>query len=76
MKLFSALALTAVLGTSLAFADNPPASTATPPAKTSSTASTSTSTKPSCSKQATAKKLTGADRTQFIKDCKAGKTSS
>jgi hypothetical protein len=74
MKLLSALALTAVLGTTLAFADNPPASTATAPAKTSS-ASTTSSAKPSCSKQATAKKLTGADRTQFLKDCKAGKTS-
>ena len=75
MKLLSALALTAVLGTTLAFADNAPTSTASSASKAPATASASTPSKPSCSKQATAKKLTGADRTHFMKDCKAGKTT-
>jgi hypothetical protein len=76
MKLFSALALTALLGTTAAFAQT----TATAPANASPTASVNPATgKPTaaaCRKQAADKNLTGADKTQFMKDCKAGKATS
>ena len=61
MKLLSALTLTALLSTSAAFA----ADTAAPaPAKHMSLKS--------CNKQADAKKLTGDDRTAFVKECHGG----
>jgi hypothetical protein len=76
MKLFSALALTALLTTTAAFAQT----TATAPANASPTTSVNPATaKPTtaaCNKQATGKNLSGADKTQFVKDCKAGKTTS
>ena len=63
MKLLSALTLTALLSTSAAFAADT-AGTAAPtpaPAKHMSLKS--------CNKQADAKKLTGDDRTAFVKEC-------
>jgi hypothetical protein len=76
MKLFIALAVTALLGTSAAFAQT----TATAPTNASPTTSVTpangTPTHAACKKQATDKQLTGADRKQFMKDCKAGKSSS
>ena len=69
MKLLSALTLTALLSTSAAFAaDTPAASTGTaaaPPAKHMSLKA--------CNKQADTKKLTGADRTAFVKECHGAK---
>lgn len=90
MKLLSALAVTALLGTSAAFAASPttaPTSggTATAPAATSAAPATSTASgKPTahahhgmslkaCNKKADEKKLTGDERTTFVKDCRAGK---
>jgi hypothetical protein len=62
MKLLSALTLTALLSTSAAFAaDAPAAGTAAPAAKHMSLKA--------CNKQADEKKLTGADRSAFVKDC-------
>ena len=76
MKLFSALALTALLGTTAAFAQT----TATAPTNASPTTSvnpaTGHPTGAACRKQAADKNLAGADKAQFIKDCKAGKASS
>jgi len=81
MKMFSALALTALLGTSAAFAANT-GSTSTSGTTSSSTAapaSTTTSTKgmssKACNKHADEKKLTGEARTSFVKDCRAGKAA-
>ena len=64
MKLLSALTLTALLSTSAAFAADAPAagsSTAAAPAKHMSLKA--------CNKQADEKKLTGADRSAFVKEC-------
>jgi hypothetical protein len=76
MKLFAALAITALLSTSAAFAQT----TATAPANaaptTAVTPANGTPTHAACKKQATDKQLTGADRKQFMKDCKAGKATS
>ncbi len=71
MKLLSALTLTALLSASAAFAaDAPAAGTAAPapaaaPAKHMSLKA--------CNKQADEKKLTGADRSAFVKDCHGAK---
>jgi hypothetical protein len=76
MKLISALALSALLSTTAAFAQT----TATAPANASPTTSvTPANGKPtaaSCKKMAADKKLTGADKTQFMQDCKAGKPTN
>ena len=62
MKLLSALTLTALLSTTAAFAaDNNTGSTAAPAAKHMSLKA--------CNKQADEKKLTGADRSAFVKEC-------
>jgi len=76
MKLFSALAVTALLSTAAAFAQT----TATAPANASPTTTVTpangTPTLAACKKQATDKKLTGADKKQYVKDCRAGKAAS
>jgi hypothetical protein len=76
MKLFTALAVTALLSTSAAFAQT----TATAPANaaptTAVTPANGTPTAAACKKQATDKKVAAADRKQFLKDCKAGKSTS
>ena len=74
MKLISALAATLLLGTTAALAQTtaPAPASATP----SSSAPAAKPTAASCKKQAAAKNLTGTDKTQFVKDCKAGKASS
>lgn len=67
MKLLSALALTALFATPAAFAAD---AAAAPAAKHMSLKA--------CNKQADAKKLTGDDRTAFVKEChgSASKKSS
>jgi hypothetical protein len=65
MKLLSAITLAALLATPTAFAA---ADTATPAAHTAAPAAKHMSLK-ACNKQADAKKLTGADRTAFVKEC-------
>jgi hypothetical protein len=63
MKLLSALTLTALLSTTAAFAaDNNTGSTAAAPAAKHMSLK-------ACNKQADEKKLTGADRTSFVKEC-------
>jgi hypothetical protein len=65
MKLLSALTLTALLGTSAGFAaDNPGTATSTPAATPAKHMSLK-----ACNKQADDKKLTGTDRTVFVKEC-------
>ena len=67
MKTVTVLAAIAVLGCNLAgAADLPAAPTATPVKHPSLKV---------CNKQADAKQLAGDARTQFVKDCHAGKTS-
>ena len=67
MKRFTALAAIAVVGCGIAAAaDQPAAPTATPVKHPSLKV---------WNKQADAKALTGDARTQFVKDCHAGKTS-
>ncbi len=69
MKLLSALTLTALLSTSAAFAADAPASgTAAPAAKHMSLKA--------CNKQADSKKLTGADRSAFVKECHGAKKAA
>jgi Spy/CpxP family protein refolding chaperone len=66
-KITTALAAIAILGCGAAFAaDQPAAPSATPVKKMSTKA---------CNKKADEQKLTGKERTQFVKDCKAGKQS-
>ena len=65
MKLLSALTLTALLSTTAAFAaDNNTGGTAS----SSAPAAKHMSLK-ACNKQADEKKLTGADRSAFVKEC-------
>ena len=67
MKTVTALAAVAILGSGIAAAaDQPAAPTATPVKHPSLKV---------CNKQADAKQLSGDARTQFVKDCHAGKTS-
>jgi hypothetical protein len=70
MKITAALAAVAILGCGAAFAAT---GTATPAAP-SATPVKHTSVK-ACNKQADGKKLTGADRTAFVKSCHAGKAT-
>ena len=70
MKLLSALTLTALLGTSAAFAADQPATSGTAAAPAAKHMSLK-----ACNKQADEKKLTGADRTAFVKDCHGTKKS-
>jgi hypothetical protein len=78
-KLFCALALTALLSSSAAFAQT----TATAPDKaspasptTAQTPANGTPTLATCKKQAKDKNLTGADKKQYVHDCRAGKAPS
>jgi psiF repeat len=67
MKTVTALAAIAIVGCGIAAAaDQPAAPTATPVKHPSLKV---------CNKQADAKQLSGDARTQFVKDCHAGKTS-
>jgi len=64
-KITTALAAVAILGCSAAFAADQPAAPSATPVKHMSLKA--------CTKQADAKKLTGKERSQFVKDCHAGK---
>ena len=68
MKILSALLASTIVGCSgIAFAADPPAAPSATPVKQPSLKV--------CNKQADAKQLTGPARAQFVKDCRAGKTS-
>ncbi len=68
MKTVTALAAIAIVGCGIAAAaDQPAAPTATPVKHPSLKV---------CNKQADAKQLAGDARSQFVRDCHAGKTSS
>ena len=68
MKIVTALAAIAIVGCGIAAAaDQPAAPTATPLKHPSLKV---------CNKQADAKQLTGDARSQYVKDCHAGKTSA
>lgn len=69
MKLLSALTLTALLSASAAFAaDAPAGGTASPSAMPAKHMSLK-----ACNKQADEKKLTGTDRSAFVKECHGSK---
>ena len=67
MKIVTVLAAIAVVGARLAAAADPPAAPSATPVKHPSLKV--------CNKQADAKQLTGDARSQFVKDCHAGKTT-
>jgi hypothetical protein len=67
MKFVTALLASAIVGCGAAVAAEPPAAPSATPVKQPSLKV--------CNKQADAKQLTGSPRTQFVKDCRAGKTS-
>ena len=66
MRTVIALAAIAIVGCGAAAADQPAAPTATPVKHPSLKV---------CNKQADAKQLSGEARTQFVKECHAGKTA-
>jgi psiF repeat len=66
MRLISALAAIALAASGVGVAADPPATPSANPVPSLK----------ACNKQADAKKLTGPARAQFVKDCRAGKTSS
>jgi hypothetical protein len=81
MKVFYALAVTALLSSSVAFAqttatapDNAAPAPTTPTA--APTPADATPSRPTCRKQAKDKNLTGADKKQYVHDCLAGKAPS
>jgi len=77
MKILSALTLAALLSTSAAFAADAPAATPAPaaaPAPSATHMAKGHSLK-SCNKQADKKKLTGAERDSFVKECHSAKKS-
>ncbi len=91
MKIAATLAAIALIGCGSAFAADAPAGTAAAKAPATATATTpaagSATPAPSaaptkhvslkaCNKQADGKKLAGADRTKFVKDCRGGKSAS
>jgi hypothetical protein len=67
MKIIAALTAIAIVAAGTARAAEPPAAPSATPVK-------HTSLKV-CNKQADGKKLTGAARAQFVKDCRSGKNS-
>ena len=67
MKTLAVLAAIAVVGCGIAAAADQPAAPSATPVKHPSLKV--------CNKQADAKQLTGDARSQFVKDCHAGKTS-
>jgi hypothetical protein len=67
MKTLTAFTALALLACGAAAATEPPAAPSATPVK-------HTSLKV-CNKQADAKKLTGAERAKFVKDCRGGKSS-
>ena len=67
MKIISAFAAIATVACGAALAAEPPAAPSATPVKHLSLKV--------CNKQADAKRLTGPARAQFVKDCRAGKTS-
>jgi len=65
MKIIAAFAATAALACGTALAAEPPAAPSATPVKHPSLKV--------CNKQADARKLTGAARAEFVKNCQAGK---
>ena len=78
MKLFTSLALAALLSAGAAYAASPP--TATPASSATPAAASSSATKHKsaqhCEKEAKAKKLSGDEEKKFVKDCTEGKAAS
>lgn len=67
MKIIAALTAIAIVAAGAALAAEPPAAPSATPIKHSSLKV--------CNKQADGKKLTGAARAQFVKDCRSGNNS-
>jgi len=66
MRLISALAAVVIAASGAAAAADPPATPSANPVPSLK----------ACNKKADGKKLTGPARAQFVKDCRAGKSSS
>jgi len=76
MRIAAALVVIAVIGSSAAFAANPPRPTTTAtPGEASATPVKHNSLK-ACNKQADAKSLTGQARSTFVKNCRGGKPAN
>ncbi len=73
-KFTTALVALAILGSGAAFAADQAAPAAATPAAPSATPVKKPSLK-ACNKKADEQKLTGKDRSAFVKSCKAGKAS-
>jgi hypothetical protein len=71
MKITVALAAVAVLGCGVALAADQPTTTTATPSGASATPVKPMSLK-ACNKQADAKSLTGAERSNFVKSCRGG----
>ena len=67
MKIITAFAAIAIVGSGAAVAADPPATPSATPVKHPSLKA--------CNKQADARNLTGKERSHFVLDCRAGKTS-
>ncbi|HKT72863.1 MAG TPA: PsiF family protein [Steroidobacteraceae bacterium] len=74
MKMTSALVAVVLLGSGAAFAADTPAAAPATTAPSATPVAKHASLK-ACNKQADEKKLTGKDRSSFVKDCRAGKSS-
>ena len=68
MKTISALTVAAILGCGAAAATDPPAAPSATPIRHP--------TLKSCNREATARKLTGKQRAEFVKTCTADKSTS
>ncbi|MEZ5564547.1 MAG: PsiF family protein [Gammaproteobacteria bacterium] len=72
----SVLALAVLMGTSAFAADKAPTSTKATDSYSSTSAEAKHPTQEQCKTQATAKKLNGKKRSEFMKSCEAGKATS
>ena len=78
MKIAATLAAIALIGCGSAFAADAPATAAAAGSATPATSAAPAkhASMKACNRQADGKKLAGADRTKFVKDCRGGKSAS
>lgn len=76
MKLFTSLALAALLSAGAAYAASTPTATPASSATPAATDSAKHHSAAHCEKEAKAKKLTGDEGKKFVKECEEGKKPS
>ena len=76
MKLFTSLALAALLSAGAAYAASTPTATPANSATPAATSSTKHHSAAHCEKEAKAKKLSGDEEKKFVKECTEGKTTN